>query len=718
MRRDTERKKKNEEEDKGKQEGKRRKQEKEEEEKMIGPRMGSCGGGQSSIAKLWWLVACLFALAIYPSAVSSVASDLTITTPQGIITGTVEQGIRVFRGIPYTLPPVGTLRWKSPGPSIPALPSQPYDASAYKSHCAQPDSINAAGWSGSEDCLYLNVFTPLGASASLAKLPVYVFLHGGGFVTGSPHQYPAHRFVTGAHNIVVVTVAYRLGAFGFLAHSALSDERGVGQTASSGNFGIEDQRAALKWVRANIAAYGGNPLEVILGGHGTGATSTCLHVISPLSGNLFSKVMLMSGGCDGLKTLGEGEAKGAAFANALTTAGGTEATACNGVNGAAAQLACFRSSAITPAVIVSAMTTVGALAWFSAQAFWPVVDGVNFMDYTENSLTLAQSAPGSDSWIRFPVQCMVGFTNSEMAEFTAPTSDSGWFPDPSPDNIVEMARTLSKGNAEIVEYYTNAATVQLGSATFPDVYTVYTNLLSRYFQHCPARRMAARRCETAYVYSWNYTSPFAASQTELTRGAPHGSDVPFAFSTAGMLQPGASTLPGVEPSSSLNFTYSLDARVSNVLRGWMLGFLTLSIAYVDRLPSPVGPGDLWTVTTAAWPSYGSGAKIVMKVQPDGGTALSQILLVEGLLDRECDMWERNLWGKTASFVPRIVGGNTPSQTTSSSTGSAAGSGGAQGTTAGEGSSTGLGAATAFYPDWPFVLGVSLLAAIIPFKTIV
>ncbi|EUA07116.1 carboxylesterase family protein [Mycobacterium xenopi 4042] len=167
-----------------------------------------------------------------------------VRTATGLVRGQVAADYRLFQGIPYAAPPVGPLRWQPPRPPAPWRGMR--DASKPGPQCMQESRGRK---STSEDCLTLNVWTPpLGATAE--KHPVMVWIHGGGFVNGSGDLYNSRWLVAQGH-IVVVTINYRLGALGFLAHPSL----GAGNRV--GNYGLADQQAALRWVRDNIASFGG-----------------------------------------------------------------------------------------------------------------------------------------------------------------------------------------------------------------------------------------------------------------------------------------------------------------------------------------------------------------------------------------------------------------------------------------------------------------------------
>lgn len=205
----------------------------------------------------------------------------------GPIRGTAEDGVSAFLGIPYATPPVGNLRWRPPQEV--ASWTQVRTVAAFGPSCRQPNE--QAGGAFSEDCLFLNVWTP--AKRPDEKLPVMVWIHGGAFNFGGAALPEYHGKHLAEKGVVVVTINYRLGPLGFLAHPLLSKESPHGV---SGNYGLLDQIAALKWVQRNIAAFGGNPGRVTIFGQSAGSRSVSLQMISPLSAGLFHRAIAQSGG--------------------------------------------------------------------------------------------------------------------------------------------------------------------------------------------------------------------------------------------------------------------------------------------------------------------------------------------------------------------------------------------------------------------------------------
>lgn len=214
-----------------------------------------------------------------------------VQTAAGTVRGIVAEGHRLFAGIPYAAPPVGQLRWNAPEPAL------PWDGVREANHpgprCIQDLAGDLElGRQTDEDCLTLNVWTPAAEpdSEPAQPRPVMVWIHGGAFVNGSSGVYDARRLAERG-DIVVVTINYRLGVLGFLAHPAL------GPPGDVGNYGLADQQAALRWVRDNIAQFGGDPAKVTVAGESAGGMSVCDHLVAPGSQGLFDAAIIQSAPC-------------------------------------------------------------------------------------------------------------------------------------------------------------------------------------------------------------------------------------------------------------------------------------------------------------------------------------------------------------------------------------------------------------------------------------
>jgi para-nitrobenzyl esterase len=237
-----------------------------------------------------WLVAS--AILAVPLASFSVSSGPQVKTDSGIVEGKDEGAVHAFLGIPYAAPPVGDLRWKPPVPA--AKWTGVRKATGFGAHCMQGKvfgDMNFRDSGGSEDCLFLNVWVP--AKTPGAKLPVMVWIYGGGFVAGSTSEARQDGTNLAQQGVVVVSMNYRLGVFGFFVHPELAKESGHN---AAGNYGLLDQVAALHWVHDNVAAFGGDPGNVTIFGESAGSFSVSAQMASPLAKELFQKAIGESGG--------------------------------------------------------------------------------------------------------------------------------------------------------------------------------------------------------------------------------------------------------------------------------------------------------------------------------------------------------------------------------------------------------------------------------------
>ncbi|WP_202910523.1 carboxylesterase/lipase family protein [Hymenobacter sediminis] len=272
------------------------------------------------------LLLSLLTVSALPPAVAQTSASTTtnsqagpqVKTANGVLEGLVTaNGIRTFKGVPFAAPPVGELRWKAPQPVQNWTEVRP--AKAFGPRAMQLPvfgDMNFRSNGVSEDCLYLNVWTP--AKSSKEKLPVLVYFYGGGFIAGDGSEPRYDGESMARRGIVAVTVNYRLGVFGFLSHPELTKES---PNKASGNYGFQDQTAALRWVQQNIAAFGGDPKQVTVAGESAGSMSVSAQMASPLSKNLFARAIGESGSMlntgFGPVPLAEGEQAGVAFATSL-----------------------------------------------------------------------------------------------------------------------------------------------------------------------------------------------------------------------------------------------------------------------------------------------------------------------------------------------------------------------------------------------------------------
>ncbi|MBO1330494.1 carboxylesterase/lipase family protein [Streptomyces sp. VRA16 Mangrove soil] len=273
--------------------------------------------GSTVRQRLAWLASFLFLLTLISAVPASAgARSLTVATDKGLVAGATAADVDRFYGIPYAAPPVGTGRWQPPAPA--AAWTGTRSATSSGPRCLQNGSNTNPGMS--EDCLYLNVYTP--AKRTDRPLPVMFWIHGGGFSSGSGDTQDG-SLIARTNNVVVVTINYRLGVFGFLDLPGLSKQ-------GAGNYGLLDQEAALRWTQRNIGAFGGDASRVTIGGLSAGGHSVCALMSSPSARGLFSGAIIQSGGCPSY-TVEQAVARGKKYA----TAAGCSATA--------PDLACLRN---------------------------------------------------------------------------------------------------------------------------------------------------------------------------------------------------------------------------------------------------------------------------------------------------------------------------------------------------------------------------------------
>jgi carboxylesterase type B len=237
-----------------------------------------------------WVVVAGLAAGPADAAISTtgLAGATVVHTDKGDVRGVSSAEVDSFLGVRYAKPPVAELRWRPPQPADP-WPGIA-DATQYGNRCPQNPSSNGP-LSLTEDCLFLNVQRPANTGRG-DRLPVYVFIHGGGFTNGGSNQHDGTSIVQQT-GVVVVTINYRLGMLGWLGHPALTAQQG-----ESGNYGLKDEMAALAWVQRNIANFGGDPNRVTIGGESAGALSVCALLSAPGAKGLFSRAIMQSGYCD------------------------------------------------------------------------------------------------------------------------------------------------------------------------------------------------------------------------------------------------------------------------------------------------------------------------------------------------------------------------------------------------------------------------------------
>jgi para-nitrobenzyl esterase len=272
------------------------------------------------IATLAVVTAALGVAAAAESPGDPLTDGLYIRTDLGLVHGIHVGGIDEFLGLPYAAPPTGDLRWRAPIPAARWWGVR--DATVQRSACSQIITPGRDISASSEDCLYLNIYRPAKAVPGRLR-PVLVFIHGGSNTGGSGNEYDPSEMVSDT-NIIVVTINYRLGAFGFLALPSLDAET---DDLSSGNYGLMDQQAALRWVGANIREFGGDPSNVTVDGESAGGVDICANLVSPAARGLFSKAIMQSLFCPTL-THEQADEAGLGLAASLGCADPATAASC------------------------------------------------------------------------------------------------------------------------------------------------------------------------------------------------------------------------------------------------------------------------------------------------------------------------------------------------------------------------------------------------------
>ena len=431
----------------------------------------------------------LAALAALPAVAVAAPFPSEVKIDSGVLAGAASDGVLSFKGIPFAAPPVGALRWRAPQPAPAWTGVRP--ATEYGHDCMQnpfPSDAAPLGTQPAEDCLVMNVWRPAGAAGR--KLPVMVWIYGGGFVNGgsSPAVYDGGQFAR--RGVVLVSFNYRLGRFGYFAHPALSRENADGGLL--GNYAYMDQIAALKWVRRNISAFGGDPANVTVFGESAGGGSVHMLLTSPLARGLFAKAIIESGGGRGgllgARRIHDAEPIGVAFAKA------------NGIEGDGPDaLAALRALPADKLVNGLNMASMGPAA--ATYVGGPLLDGRIVVENPDEAYRAGLQT-------RVPV--MIGANSMDIGFANARTMDDLFKPFGARADQARAAYDPGKtGDARAV-----------GAKVAMDRTMVE-----------PARFTAAqfaRQGLASYVYRFSYV---AASMRGQWPGAPHATEIPYVFDT-------------------------------------------------------------------------------------------------------------------------------------------------------------------------------------------
>ncbi len=495
------------------------------------------------------------------------SDDVEATTANGTVRGSISGNTLVYKGIPYAAPPTGDRRWAAP--AAVSNWSGVRDATSFGAHCAQPGTVFGAA-STSEDCLYLNVYSP----KAPGNYPVMVWIHGGAFYLGLSNGYNPERLV--AQGNVVVTINYRLGALGFMAHPALTAQPGA--SGASGNYGLMDQQAALRWVRDNIANFGGNRNNVTIFGESAGGFSVHSHLASPGSTGLFHKAIIQSGAyafsAAAQSSLATSEAVGTAVGNATGCPAPTTTT-------------CLRN------IPVSTLLTAQATAWPSGPI--PTVDGAvlpgsvysRIAAGTYNRVPLIQGAT-RDEWRLFvaldevsPPTMAKPYLGAALNAGNYETAIAGTFPylaaAPFPAGFVNTLATTAYNPA----LYGNNHSVALGA--------LGTDLLFA----CNSRLSAKLQEANASVYVYE-----------------------FADDTVPPLFPGRSFPMGAAHTTELNHIFDTGSYTRTAAQNDAAATM---VAAWSRFAATGNPNPAATPT--AWPAFGTTDQI-LRFDPVGTTLLT------------------------------------------------------------------------------------------------
>ena len=473
------------------------------------------------------------------------ATAQIVQTAQGRVEGTTEpSGVRVFKGIPYAAPPVRDLRWKPPQPATPWEGIRPADR--FGPQCMQRrifDDMVFRSEGMSEDCLYLNVWTP--ATSPDEQRPVLVYFYGGGFRAGDGSEPRYDGGSMAREGIVVVTLNYRLGVFGFFAHPELSEESPRG---ASGNYGLLDQAQALRWVQENIAAFGGDPSHVTIAGESAGSTSVSAQMASPLSRGLIAGAIGESGSVFGTLPpvpLAEAEQNGVQFADRI----------------GAASLAELRALSSTRLLDLASRP--------STPRFAITIDGHFFPEPPARIFAAGEQAH---------VPLLLGWNSEEMS-YQALLREN----EPTPENFANVVRELYGDEAEeVLRFYpasTREEVVQSATDLAGDRFVGFSTW-KWYDLH--------RQTGEAPVYRYFYTHPrppmrpeMAGAEPQADRppptGAVHSAEIEYA-------------LGNLDVNDIYAWTED-DYKVSEVMKAYFANFI--------KTGDPNGPG------LPDWPAAGS-----------------------------------------------------------------------------------------------------------------
>lgn len=446
-------------------------------------------------------------------APSVIETPVTVTSTRGALVGRTRGAVSAFLGVPYAAPPVGALRWRAPTAAAPWTTAR--DASRRSPACPHTparDPISGQSYTTAEDCLALDVYTPRAERG--ANKPVMVFIHGGGFVngTGALDLYEG-RALAQRGDVVVVTINYRLGQLGFLGHPALRAEQGE-RAEGPANYGLLDQQMALRWVRDEISAFGGDPNNVTIFGESAGSLSVCLHLVAPGSRGLFHRAIGQSASCTFFVNrerttpdtrFESAEALGGRFARAL---------GCDGRATPEETLACMRAKPVSE--VLAAEPRAAELNIRDAR-YQPTIDGIVLPD---RPWTLFRNG----MFARVPT--MTGTNRNEGTAFSLTRTISN-------DSEYRSAiRQLLPLRAAVLDAAVEDIVARLWPASaYPTAKDAYDDFVGDLAFVCPARaqaRLTASATDAPRAFVYHFTRENTAGRN-LALGVFHGAELPYVF---------------------------------------------------------------------------------------------------------------------------------------------------------------------------------------------
>lgn len=432
----------------------------------------------------------------------------TVQTSQGAIAGKLVDGVRAYQGIPYAAAPVGDLRWQAPQP--PQGWSGTRDGRAFGERCAQPFSALSPE-SVNEDCLFLNVYVP--DDIANRQLPVMVWIHGGAFLSGSAAEYKMAHLARKA-GAVVVSLNYRLGAFGFFRAPEAAAQ---GQPS---NLGLQDQQAALRWVQSQIGRFGGDASKVTLFGQSAGGASVCLHTVSPPSWGLFHRAIIQSGSCR-LLTWTPAD---------VMEAQSNDLGAKLGCPAGAGQLACLRQKSAEE--VMRASVPNGNEVRDVDIRWTPVVDGVTLTGDPHRQIEQGQF---------YRVPTMIGTTRDEGRLFVGFEYHLASLRMVRQSEVEDYFTRIAGGDATQAARLRNAYTAQ----AYGTRDLAFSALLTDHYFSCDALREAEGFARHVPTYHYEFTERYVPTLPDplMPLGAMHGAELMFVL-------PGSSLAAQIWPLSS------------------------------------------------------------------------------------------------------------------------------------------------------------------------